>query len=98
EERMRADPSLGGLVNPSDTQRLLALEDALAVMAERVADGRAQIAAVRAALERGEVGGTLDDALEELEGADALLRQLDGRTSAAAASPRVAGPAQAALT
>lgn len=97
EERMRADPSLGGLVDASDTRRLLALEDSLAVMAERIADGRAQIAAVRAALERGEVGGTLDDALLELEGADALLRQLDGRVSGVSSSPRLAGPARAAL-
>ncbi len=97
-DRMRADPSLGGLVDPDDTRRLLELDDALVVMADHIADGRAQIASVRAALDDGHLGGALDDALLQLEGADALLSPLEGGAgSAALPSPRIAGPAESAL-
>lgn len=98
-DRMRADPSLGGLVDPSETRRLLALEDSLVVMADQIAAGRAEIAAVRSQLAAGKIGGTLDDALLQLEEADALLRRVEalGSADGPPASPAIAGPVEAAL-
>jgi tetratricopeptide (TPR) repeat protein len=98
EAELRADPSLGGLLDPAPASRLFAVEDALRDAQEQLADGRARVAALRALLEGEGPVGPLRDALEQLEGADALLRRAE-RLSArkAAAGTRLAGPAEAAL-
>lgn len=98
EARLREDPSLGGLLDPEAARALIAVEDDLAAAEALLDESAARARAIEASLREGGPDGPAKRALEQLEGADALLlraerllvvREVRGQ--------RLAGPAQAAL-
>ncbi len=98
KRRLDDDPTLNGLLDPRDAQRLVTLEAEMTRLQAFLDEQRGQIAKVREVLEAGGPSGPLKRALDKLEGADVLLRRAENLLSQREAEGiKVAGPAESAL-
>jgi tetratricopeptide (TPR) repeat protein len=96
--RLNEDPTLNGLLDPRDAERLVALEEEMARLQAFLDEQRGQLAQVQQVLDDGGPSGPLKRALDKLEGADVLLRRAENLLAQReAAGIKVAGPAESAL-
>jgi hypothetical protein len=96
--RLVEDPSLGGLLDADQTAEVVRLEQELGRARVTLDEGRDRAAALRTLLGAGDFAPDLDAVLEELRGADALLRRAEQLVGQGPRVPvRIAGPASAAL-